>query len=137
MKKILLPVSSLLLLTSIAIADDTSTCADGAGKIVTGTVTGHQYCMSNQQMKNWWNAMAWCDGLRRRAFNVNDCACSNTTANCAGNKCAELINVYNTNFGVWTAFQPAKNTNAYSINPKDGSVHNVLRNDSYNFAFCY
>ena len=94
MRNFLILAFGILVVSSIAIAEETTipeTCANGAGTVVVGAVTGHKYCKSNTQM-NWWNAISWCDALNRRTFDISDCACSNTTADCLHN-CPEMNNV--------------------------------------------
>ena len=82
MKKILL-LCSLLMISPTLMAEDstTETCANGAGTIITGAVTGTKYCMSNTDM-NWWNAVSWCDGLNKKLFDITDCKCSDTLVDC-------------------------------------------------------
>ena len=89
MRNFLILTCSVIMISSVTFADDTvETCANGAGTVVIGAVSGHKYCNSKNGM-NWWNAVTWCDGLGRRLFDLSDCACSDTTANCV-NKCPEL-----------------------------------------------
>ena len=79
MKKILL-LCSLLMISPTLMAEDTTTetCANGAGTIIAGAVTGTKYCMSNTNM-NWWNAVSWCDALGKELLDLNtDCGCPNT-----------------------------------------------------------
>ena len=85
MKKIILTYVILLVTTGV-LADDvissTETCANGAGTVITGAVSEHKYCMSNQTM-NWWNAYTWCDGQGRRMLNLEtDCQQSGTAGGC-------------------------------------------------------
>lgn len=79
---------SIMIPTTIIAEETTQTCANGTGTIVIGAITGHKYCKSNVKM-NWWNAVSWCDAQGRRLFNLNDCGCSDTIANCAQN-CPEV-----------------------------------------------
>ena len=78
MKKILL-LCSLLMISPTLMAEDTTVeiCANGAGTIITGVITGTKYCWSNSEM-NWWNANAWCDAQGRRLFSMDDCIYSVT-----------------------------------------------------------
>lgn len=90
MKKILL-LCSLLMISPTLMAEDTTveTCANGAGTIVTGVITGTKYCRSNSDM-SWWNANAWCDAQGKRLIDLNiDCGCD-WSKNCTG-KCPEFI----------------------------------------------
>lgn len=91
MNKILMITGGILLFSSVALAEEatTETCANGAGFILKGAVTGHAYCLSNNIM-NWWNAVAWCDGLKMELASRADCACSDTTGNCADGRCPEF-----------------------------------------------
>ena len=59
----------MLFMASMAVADDTTTetCANGAGIVITGNLSGHKYCLSNQNM-SWWNAYAWCDSYSNNSF---------------------------------------------------------------------
>ena len=101
-----------LMISTASMAEDistpTETCANGAGTVITGAVTGHKYCASNNAM-NWWNAVSWCDTLGRKLFNLNDCECSSATANCNENGkpiCPELMKVGSKQ--IWTSsFQRA------------------------------
>ena len=96
---------SIMIPTTIIAEETTQTCANGAGTIVIGAITGHKYCKSNVKM-NWWNAVSWCDAQGRRLFNLNDCGCSDTIANCAQN-CPEVIgyvdyiDLYNGHISPW------------------------------------
>ena len=94
----------ILLTSGIAYADDTTTtaetCANGAGTVVIGAVSGHKYCMSNNNM-NWWNAHTWCDGIRMNLFSLDDCKCTSLT-NCNG-RCPELATGSSSDIWVVTA----------------------------------
>ncbi len=81
--RLLMIICGILMMSSVVLAEDTTaeTCADGAGTVVIGAVSGHKYCKSKIGM-NWWNAVSWCDGIGRKLFSLDDCACSNATANC-------------------------------------------------------
>lgn len=124
MNKILMLICGIALVSSAVIADEAvETCANGAGKIVTGAVTGHKYCMSNKNM-NWWNAYAWCDAQGRRLFSLDDCGCDNVKANCANNTCAELKGIYPTWKRFWTA-SPFSATRNYVVT-QDLTVQGVI-----------
>ena len=84
MKKTLIAMCIILTMSTQTHAEETTTetCANGSGTIVTGLVSKHKYCKSNQKM-NWWNAYTWCDGQDRQLFNLDDCHYSSTaTGNC-------------------------------------------------------
>ena len=84
MRKKLIFACCLLIMPCVVYAEDTTTtqtCANGAGIVVKGAIQG-EYCISTKFM-NWWNAMAWCDGMRMKPLTKQDCACGNTTADCA------------------------------------------------------
>lgn len=103
MRNVLILMCGMVMLSSVAFADDTTTietCADGAGTVVIGAVSEHKYCLSNEGM-NWWNTVSWCDAQERRLFDRSDCACGNTTADCRG-KCPELVGVGGEHW-IWTA----------------------------------
>ena len=90
MKKILF-LCSLLMISPTLMAEDTTveSCANGAGTIITGVITGTKYCWSNSDM-NWWNANAWCDAQGKRLIDLNiDCGCDWST-NCNG-RCPEFV----------------------------------------------
>ena len=118
MKKIFTISCSILIMSSVALADEnaTETCAAGAGTVVVGA-SGHLYCKSKNKM-NWWNAVAWCDGQGRRLFGLDDCGCSDTTANCAESNCPELKLDINSGW-LWTA-TPGGSSDAYYIRLDDG-----------------
>ena len=106
----------------MALAEETTeTCANGAGTIVIGSVSGHKYCYSKQGM-NWWNGHAWCDAQGRRMFSLSDCGCSDTTANCANNICPELKNITTTEKYTGTS-TPYNNTDrVYFVNLVSGKI---------------
>ena len=117
-KYMILMVSIFFMMASVVLADDAiETCANGAGRIVTGKITGNKYCMSETKM-NWWNAVAWCDGQGKRLVSLDDCGCSDTTANCAGSNCPELKLGINSGW-LWTA-TPGSSSDAYYIRLDDG-----------------
>ena len=91
MRRILILMCGVVMISSVVFAEDAvETCAGGAGTVVTGIISGRKYCSSKNSM-NWFNAVAWCDAIGRRLFKLSDCECSDTTANCAGTKCPELM----------------------------------------------
>jgi hypothetical protein len=121
MHKILL-FCGLLMTSSMTFADDATveTCANGAGTVLTGAVTGQKYCKGNKAM-NWWNANSWCDGMGMKLFSLNDCACSETTANCAGNHCPELKNTGVKNTAIGARDGSTSSTHAIHIGLIDSS----------------
>jgi len=143
MNKILMISCVVLMMSSVAMADETATetCANGAGTVVIGSVTGHKYCVSKQQM-NWWNAHAWCDGQNRRLVDKSDCACSDITADCSGDKCPEFTGIGTQR--CWTA-QCWKNdewrdTHAYNVSLSSGYFGNngsIGRGEPFSCALCY
>ncbi|MBQ9739144.1 MAG: hypothetical protein IJV75_06540 [Alphaproteobacteria bacterium] len=140
MDKILALTCGVLMLSSIAFADDTvsETCANGAGTVITGAVTGHKYCMSNKTM-NWWNANAWCDALGRRLVDKIDCACDNITVDCSKNKCPDLTDVYPYVVAAWTV-RTSNSTHADRVELPTGEfAYNVYapRSKSGLRALCY
>ena len=63
-----------LIMPSIAIANDSTTCADGSGKIITGK-DNTEYCMSKNRM-NWWTALEWCAAINKTLIHFpEDCQC--------------------------------------------------------------
>ena len=104
MHKILMLTCGVLMISSITMADDTATetCANGAGWLVPGNVTGYKYCVSKKQM-NWWNAYAWCDGMGRRLIDINK--------DCPNNNCSDLKFSHDIlTWWSWTA-NPSSDTN--------------------------
>ena len=75
MNKILMMTCGILIASSVALTEDTTTetCANGAGAIITGHITGDKYCKSNKTM-NWWNAVSWCDAQNKTLIALSDCA---------------------------------------------------------------
>ena len=135
-----------LMVSTMALAEDTTTtetCADGAGTIITGAVSGHKYCKSNQQM-NWWNANAWCDAQNRELVDFSDCACNGTIANCAcsnnggknciGGKCPEFTNVYSAS-AIWSGTSNIDSTQ-YRIHLDTGLIYYQERWGG-NYALCF
>lgn len=100
MRNFLILAFGILVVSSIAIAEETTTpetCADGAGTVVVGAVTEHKYCRSNNMM-NWWNAMAWCDGMGKQLIDLNtDCYRNGTTSRW---NCPEMVGCVST--WIWT-----------------------------------
>ena len=130
MQKVLL-LSAIILLSQPVFADDTTTtetCANGAGRVITGVVSGHKYCRSNNTM-DWWNAHTWCDGLGSRLFSMNDCEHSSTNT-----LCNELAGVGG-NENVWTAM-PKGTSLAYNVNLSSGYIGSSLRGN-HRCAVCY
>ena len=118
----LIPLTIYLCLTSTAIlAEETiETCANGGGTVITGTISEHRYCLSNNTM-NWWNAISWCDGLGQKLFSLNDCKCDDRTQNCTA-KCPELAGVReNDEYRTWTT-TPFSTTLAYFVKLSSGNA---------------
>ena len=115
MRKILI-LCGVLMMSSVVIAQDTTaeTCADGAGVIVVGDVTGHKYCRSKQFL-NWWNAYAWCDALGMKMIDVSDCLCSGGTMDCANNQCPEFTSQSDTIWTGWTTLTNEAAGEMYTI----------------------
>ena len=112
------------IVSTTTLANDTTpeTCANEAGTVIIGAVTGQKYCMSNKSM-NWWNAYAWCDGIGSTLFSMNDCKFSGTNTSI----CANLKNTGN-DVWIWTS-TPNGSTNAYGINLSSGNFGNfAVRN---------
>ncbi len=130
MRKILLLTCGILMISNMTLAENTAeTCADGAGTVVVGAVTGYKYCMSNKTM-NWWNANTWCDALKLKTFELNDCGCSDVISNCAGNICAELAlnlspeNSTSFKFEAWTNNYYSNGTQVHKIYTDTGKIRN-------------
>ena len=136
MKQFLMTICGFLFITSVAMADDTTVekCANGAGTVVVGTVTGHKYCMSNNSM-NWWNAYSWCDAQGRRLISLDDCGCS-VEVNCH-NVCAEFKQMLR-KYG-WTATPGDLPEDSYAVY-MESTISNFSlwpRNASGRYAMCY
>lgn len=119
MNKFLMLTCGMLMVSSVALAEETTpeTCANGAGTVVIGAVSGHKYCRSQTLALNWWNAWAWCDAQGKKLFGLDNCRCD-ATINCV-NKCPEL----NLGNGTWTwTATPAGTDGAYTINTSAGTV---------------
>ena len=99
MNKILILTCGVLMISSVVLGDDTTTetCANGAGTVITGAVSGHKYCVFRKNM-DWWNAYAWCDGMGRRLFSLDDCIYSSTGTK----RCEDLAGVSGVAH-MWTA----------------------------------
>ena len=132
MKQFLMLACLSIMISTVAIAEETAeTCANGAGTVITGAVTGHKYCQSNTSM-DWWNAIAWCDALGRKLFSMDDC-----TYNSTSTSCPELTEVGDSIY-VWTT-TPKSSTTNYNVRLSTGSIHygnNALRKNSTFFALC-
>ena len=136
MYKIFTFVGGILMTSSVIAADETTltkSCANGAGTIVTGAISGHEYCLSNNDRMVWWDAYAWCDALGRQLFKLEDCRCSVDT-NCLG-RCPEMNGVSIGMYG-WTA-TPSGTTEAYVIQSGNTALfHTVARSPSHlNYGF--
>ena len=123
------------LTSTVTFAEETSTetCANGAGTVITGAVTGHKYCMSNNTM-NWWNSVSWCDGVGARLFSVNDCAFSSTSDTSV---CPELKGVGSG--WIWAA-TPKGTSDAYGLNVSLGSFGSIYfagSRASNHYTLCY
>ena len=130
-------ICSILLTSTVATAEDTTveTCANGDGTVIVGVITGHKYCRSNMKM-NWWNAYAWCDGLKRRMFSMDDCQSFNATEFV----CNELKDSGGSGW-CWTA-NPSGSSKSYYVNAASGfsnpNTHaHDRRSDTYDYALCY
>lgn len=117
MKNFLTVTCIILTLSLQTFADDTTSepCANGAGTVFIGKVTGHKYCLSNNSM-NWWNAYSWCDGMGKQLINLNDCA--TTTSG----KCPEMVGIHAGHQMLWT-MTPAENNKWYTIEHVSGAVY--------------
>ena len=134
MRRIFILMCGVVMISSGVFADDTTeTCADGAGTVVIGAVTGHKYCRSNNKM-NWWNAYAWCDAQSgRRLFSMNDCNHSGTSSACSDLKGTGDV-------CVWTSTPWSQNDQySYYVCLFSGvsSGSTPTRSLANNYALCY
>ena len=120
---------SMMISTTLIAEETPQTCANGAGTVITGAVTEHKYCRSNQQM-NWWNAVAWCDALGRQLFSMDDCGCSELR-DCSKSY-PELIS--NLHRAQWTSTSSTPDT-AYYILGTNADYHQAQRSSLVN-ALC-
>ena len=129
MRKILLFVCGIMMISSVAIAEETTVCANGAGTIVVGAISGREYCMSKESL-NWWNSQAWCDAIGRTLFSLDDCECS-TGTDCV-ERCPELNAVTTSREFAWTK-TPVDESNAYLIllNVTGKNFYTKARNIAY------
>ena len=137
MKKILLSVCLFTtLIGGPCIAQVTDTpCANGAGIVVKGAIQG-EYCISTKFM-NWWNAMAWCDGMRMKPLTKQDCACGNTTADCAYDQCPNFKNLSTSTVTWYWVNMPDGPQKAQGLQMVDGKMGNGYdRSASLRYAIC-
>ncbi len=100
-------------------------CANGAGIVVTGNVTGKTYCQSKSQPGSWWNAYSWCDAMQMQLVSLSDCGCSDSVSNCANSQCPEFKDVLTQ--PVWTMnLDGSINVRTINVN---GSIGIVYRKD--------
>lgn len=150
MKKFIL-IAGICFMSGMVQAQITDTpCANGAGVIVKGSVSGKTYCKSNAWGMTWWNAYAWCDALGMDMFGLEDCACSDTVADCAGTsaggnavgkKCPEVAGWREADSWVWakTAKETPGDNYLVHIN-SDNDITAHARNNWGRypvFALCY
>lgn len=120
MRKILLFVCGIMMISSVAMAEETTVCANGSGEIVKGN-DGTEYCKSRIHM-NWWTALGWCQKIGRVLVRYPlDCSCE-------GDKCPnEMVHCPNLKgVGipyVWTSTLYG-NDNALCIHLESGKVIN-------------
>ena len=132
MRKKLIFVGCILIMPCVVYAEDTTTtqtCANGAGLVLPSTISGHEYCMSNNTM-NWWNAVAWCDALGRRLFSMDDCGCD-WSKDCT-NGCPEVFQALLQ--WSWASTPSSEATNYLVIS---GHLKNTNTRSERFRAFCY
>ena len=81
---------------------------------------------------DWWNAVAWCDGLGKRLVDLSvDCGFTSTS-----NKCPNLSRVGDGTY-VWTA-TPKGATLAHVVNPATGTIYDGSERSTpkWNAALC-
>ena len=127
-------VCGVLMMSMAVLADDTTTetCANGAGTVVVGKVSGHKYCVSNSTM-DWWNAYAWCDAQGKRLFLLDDCGCD-WSMDCT-NKCPELISE-GSGWHIWTQTHK-DSSHAYFVRLRDGLVYYEYAHGQKLKALCW
>ena len=113
------------------LAEDTTTetCANEAGTIITGAVTGHKYCLSNYYY-DYWNAWAWCDAQGKRLFRMDDCGCD-WSKDCT-NGCPEVFQALLQ--WSWASTPSSEATNYLVIS---GHLKNTNTRSERFRAFCY
>lgn len=137
MNKLLALTICILITSSISLAQETDTCVNNAGIVVTGIISKHKYCMSNQKM-DFWNAYTWCDAQGRKLFILDNCECS-VERNCI-NRCPEVAYLLGENAKdcyFWTATQRSEQ-HPYSVYlPYSYTEHSWHTKKHLNHALCY
>ena len=106
MRKILILCGISIFVSQVCFAENLTgeKCANGSGVVVAGAIKG-KYCINKGKAMNWWNAYAWCDAIGMKLIDIaEDCACSDTTADCDNLKCPNFSNVVDAL--LWTSTTP-------------------------------
>ena len=115
MKKFIL-IAGICFMSGMVQAQITDTpCANGAGVIVNGSVTGKTYCKSNAYGMTWWNAYAWCDAIGMQMIDASDCLCSGGTMDCTKKQCPEFTSTSNLNTTFWTTLTNEQAGEMYTV----------------------
>ncbi len=128
---------SMMIFTTEIAAETLESCANGGGTVVTGAITGHKYCKSNNAM-TWWNAYVWCDGQGKRLFSLTDCQYSITSTTA----CPEIVGVSTDKPWIWTATLLGSSKANYAnlssgIVNVSGYNYSQRSDDTHYRAFCY
>lgn len=136
MKKIIL-ICAILLTSVIVHADDTMTCADGAGTVITGK-NGTEYCMSKNKM-NWWTALGWCQKIGKKLISYpEECKCPTDICGETMSGCPNLTGVYSAHMCVWT-IHPNFSDQAKTVCLNNGTIGGAYRNTTginHGIALC-
>ena len=134
MQRLLIFITGSMIIVGISLnvkaADDS--CANGAGTIVIGAVSGASYCRSQVGM-NWWNAFSWCNSQGKQLFDLTDCGCS-WQVNCQ-NKCPEINFKDSNNFWHWT--QTSNGMASAYVVENGGKVESHTRNSTSWVGYSY
>lgn len=129
MRKILLFICGIMMISSVAMAEETTVCANGGGEIVKGN-NGTLYCKSKNVM-NWWTALGWCQAIGKTPIHYpSDCRC-------VGERCpTEMVGCPNfkgltNNYTLYWTSTPEKEGYAYGVECYGGSARVAKISETY------
>lgn len=120
MKKCMILMVGILMMSSVVMAQSVVTCANGQGILVKG-INGKTYCRSKVAM-NWWSAHAWCDaaqGFDKLINPTEDCDCTGVEGCDTTLSCPNLATDTST---VWTDMV-ASSVYVYCLAMYSGSIN--------------
>ena len=138
MRKILLFICGIMMISSVAMAEETTVCANGSGEIVKGN-NGTLYCKSKLKM-NWWTALGWCQAIGKTPIHYpSDCRCVGERCPTEMVGCPNFKGVFTTPTYAWTSM-PQGNSEALGIDLVSGKVLtygvDLPRTTTNKFALC-